>query len=369
MTAQVYYTDQRESLQGSMATKLAALWRAMDGDRAVPKGKLVAIKLHFGELGNAAYVHPTYVRAIVDLVRAAGGRPFLTDSSTIYKGSRSDAVNHLETAIRNGFVMSVVNAPVIIADGLRGGSTVTVPVPGTHCKEVEIGGEAAAADALIVITHFKGHEVTGFGGSIKNIGMGLAAKHGKLTMHSTLCPQVSAEDCVRCGVCAANCAHHAITVGKQKAEISVEKCVGCGQCIVVCPTGAIGLAWNGNPHDLQEKMAEYAMGTLYGKQGHALFFNFLQKISPDCDCYGFNDTPIVPDLGVMASRDCVAIDQACYDMVNKTEGNPLSRQPTPAGADKFKALFPHIDPTVQLAHGERIGLGTRRYELTQVGGR
>lgn len=368
MTAKVFYADQRESLRVPMAKKLAALWRAVDGDAAIAKGQLVAIKIHFGELGNAAYVHPTYVRAIVDLIRAAGGRPFLTDSSTIYKGSRSDAVNHLETAMRHGFTMGVVNAPVIIADGLRGGSTLRVPVPGRHFREVEIGAEAAAADALVVISHFKGHEVTGFGGCIKNIGMGLAAKHGKLTMHSTLCPQVSAEDCVRCGICAANCAHQAITVGKLKADIDGVKCVGCGQCIIACPTGAIGLAWNGNPSDLQEKMAEHALGTLHGKQGRTLFFNFLQRISPDCDCYGFNDTPIVPDLGVMAARDAVAIDQACYDMVNKAEGNPLSRKPAPAGADKFTALFPHLDPTVQLAHGEKIGLGTRRYELTQVEG-
>lgn len=366
MAAKVFFADQRESLQGNMAHKLATLWRALDGDAATGKGKLVAIKLHFGEQGNAAYVHPTYVRAIVDLVRAAGGRPFLTDSSTIYKGTRSDAVNHLETAIRNGFTTSVVNAPVVIADGLRGGSVATLPVAnGKHYREAGVGAEAAAADALVVITHFKGHEVTGFGGSIKNLGMGLAAKPYKLSMHSTMTPQVSAEDCVRCGICGAHCAHHAITVGKKQAEISAEKCVGCGQCLIACPTGAIGLAWNGDPSALQEKMAEIAQAVTAGKP--VLYFNFLLKVSPDCDCYGFNDTPVVPDLGVLASRDCVAVDQACYDMVNAAEGNPLSRRPVPAGADKFRALFPQIDATVQLRHGEQVGLGSRQYELVHAG--
>lgn len=363
--AKVYFANARQSLQENMGVKLRRLWDRVGGDRVVPRGKLVAVKLHFGELGNAAYLHPTYVRAVVDLIRAAGGRPFLTDANTIYHGSRSDAVGHLETAIRHGFDYSVVNAPLIIADGLKGTEVTSVPVPrGRHASAVELGAAAVAADALVVLTHFKGHEVTGFGGTLKNLGMGLASKKGKLAMHSTVAPKIHTEKCVACGQCVGNCRTRAVTIREQRAVIEPKLCTGCGQCIIACPEGAIGLEWNGDPAKLQEQIAEYAAGAVAGKP--AVYFNFVLRVSPDCDCYGFNDVPIVSDLGVLAATDPVAIDQAGYDLVTRAAGNPAGRCPAGAGEDKFRALFPEIDPTIQLAHAERLGLGTRQYELVEV---
>ncbi len=365
--ADVYFSDLRSTPRRSLLDKLGDLLdRAGLGSR-IRRGDLVAIKLHFGERGNTSFIRPVYVRRVVEAVKALGARPFLTDANTLYVGSRSDAVSHLETAIQNGFGYAGVGAPVIIADGLRGSTGIRVPVEGRHYREVSIAAEIAHADALIGLAHFKGHELSGFGGAIKNLGMGCATREGKLAQHSSVAPKVKRKRCVACSECVRWCAHGAITV-EEVALIDPGRCVGCGECILTCPQGAIQIQWTEGPESLQQKMAEYALGALRDKRDRSVFVNFVTQVSPACDCYGHNDAPIVADIGMLSSPDPVALDQASVDMVNASpgrEGTAL-RTNLGAGEDKFRGVYPQIDWAVQLSHAEALGLGTRQYRLTTI---
>ncbi len=333
-------------------------------DHARPKAA-TAIKLHLGERGNTSFIRPLFIQFIVDYLKAKGLKPFLTDANTLYSGSRSNSIDHLICANENGFQYGVVHAPVIIADGIYGNRSVVIETPGPRVKQAYIGEAIYDADALLCASHFKGHELTGFGGALKNMGMGCAAKAGKLVMHSDQNPQVSVERCVGCGVCVNFCGSDAITIKDKKARIDSKKCVGCASCIAVCPTHSINNSWNVGPVACMEKMAEYAsaaMSCVYPAIG---FVTFITNVSPVCDCYGFSGVPIVGDIGILASDDPVAIDQASYDLVNEAPWHPYygKRQ---EGIDKFKELANGIDPTVQLVHAEKLGLGTRKYELLEI---
>jgi uncharacterized Fe-S center protein len=334
----------------------------------VNPGELVAIKMHFGEKGGHAYIRPTFVRRIVDQVKKTGGKPFLTDSSTLYPGERKEAVSALNCAIENGFAYAVVNAPLIMSDGLRGHSARLVAVPGELLGEVDIGLEILEADALIVLSHFKCHELTGFGGAIKNLAMGCSSRQGKLEQHSTVAPAVSTKHCTTCGACLKACAHGAIDLGSGKAVIDAELCTGCGRCITVCEPQAIRIQWNEESALVMKKMAEYALGAVSGKDSQRLFVNFVTQVSPACDCYGHSDAAIVPDIGILASTDPVALDQACADLVNQARGLPDTAMQTghEPGCDKFRGVHPQIDWEIQLEHGEKVGLGQRVYELVKL---
>ncbi|MFZ5633241.1 MAG: DUF362 domain-containing protein [Bacillota bacterium] len=369
MSSKVFFTDMRATQKFNLIDKVGKLFAEAGLNEIISPGDLVAIKLHFGEKGNTGYIRPQFIRKIVDEVKKAGGKPFLTDANTLYKGSRSDAVNHLQTAIENGFDYAVVNAPLIIADGLSGKDYLSVPVNFKHCQEVKIGSAVVLADALIAVSHFKGHEAAGFGGAIKNVGMGCGSRSGKQIMHSDMLPRVKPEKCKACSRCHQWCPTGAIAVGELKMAVVDEKlCIGCGECTVTCPHGAIAVNWRNNQKDaLQEKMAEYAAGVLINKRGKAGFINFLNNISPDCDCFSFTDAPVVRDIGILASLDPVAIDQACIDLVNAERVLPGSKLEGKEDAkDKFGALYPDIDWSRQLAHGEEIGLGSREYELIKI---
>jgi ferredoxin len=204
----------------------------------------VAVKIHFGELGNSAFIRPIYIRTMLSAIKRTGAVPFLTDANTLYAGTRSDAPHHLTTAIQNGFAFAVVEAPLVIADGLRGKSEEALPVYGKHFESAFIGKEIVQADALISVAHFKGHELSGFGGAIKNVGMGCASRKGKLAMHSTVSPQISAEACIGCGECVDHCSQHALQLKASRAEIDDERCIGCGECILICANKAIEIAWD-----------------------------------------------------------------------------------------------------------------------------
>ncbi|MGB9613259.1 MAG: DUF362 domain-containing protein, partial [Candidatus Margulisiibacteriota bacterium] len=303
---------------------------------------------------------PERVKPIIKKIKDCGGIPFLTDSNTIYKGSRSDAVSHLQTAFDHGFTFGKIGAPVIIADGLQGHSYKKVEVNLKHFKEVYLSSIVLEIDVLIVISHFKGHELTGFGGAIKNVGMGLGCRAGKQQMHAEVRPQVKEENCTGCGCCVIHCPTNAIALTpSQKAWIDLNKCIGCAECIASCRYNALAVSWAGSSDSLQEKMVEYMAGVLKVLKGKVGYINFITDVSPNCDCYDFNDPPIVPDLGILASFDPVALDQACVDLVNKSSGRINA-------SDKFKALWPGVNWETQLIYAEQIGLGKRNYELTNL---
>ncbi len=363
----VYVSDLRTTPRHNLLDKVEALLDRAGIATRVRRGDLVAVKLHFGEPGNTSYLRPVFVRRVVEVLKRLGARPFLTDANTLYVGARSDAANHLEAAIHNGFDYAAVGAPLIIADGLRGNTAVRVPVAGIHCREVAIAAAVAHADALVGLAHFKGHELSGFGGALKNLGMGCAAREGKLDQHSTVAPKVKRKNCTACGECVRWCAAGAIAVA-EAAAIDPKRCVGCGECILACPEQAIQIQWNQGPETMQEKMAEYALGALHGKADRSLFLNFATQVSPACDCYGHNDAPIVADVGLLAGTDPVALDQASVDLVNAQPGLPGTALAAghEAGGDKFRGVYPKIDWSAQLRHAERIGLGSRTYERVDV---
>ncbi|MCJ7783749.1 MAG: DUF362 domain-containing protein, partial [Desulfobacterales bacterium] len=354
MTGSVFFSDLKVESGKTLFDKLDILL-----DRADLKGKirekdLVAIKLHFGEKGNTAYVRPIFLRRVVDRVKQYKGKPFLTDTNTLYTGARSEAVSHLNTAVENGFAESVVNAPVLIADGLRGNRAVKVRIDKPIFKTVSIAREIYMTDALITVTHFKGHELSGFGGALKNLGMGCASRKGKLSQHSTISPQVDGKACKGCETCLSWCAQEAISMRPPQsgvetkhsiALIDPKKCVGCGECILSCPSGAIQIQWNESIPIFQKKMVEHAYGAVQNKKGKVLYLNFLTQISPACDCYGYSDAPIVNDIGILSCEDPVAIDQASVDLVNGEAGNRASKlqKNWNPGEDKFRAVYPEVD--------------------------
>lgn len=372
MPSTVYMTDMTADWKKSVPQKVTDLFNRLSPCDFFSRNDLVAVKLHFGEAGNTAHIRPQYVRRVVDRLRSLQAKPFLTDTNTLYVGARTEAWTHLTTAFDNGFTREVTGAPLIIADGLRGNNTFEAPFGGRHVKSAYIAADIHNADGLVVLTHFKGHELTGFGGALKNVGMGCAARGGKLDQHSNIAPKVKKKKCVACGECVVWCRGGAITIRddakEPKAEISPERCIGCAECILACPQGAIQVQWNESIPVFMEKMVEYAAAVLEEKKGKALFMNFVMDVSPLCDCTPFSDRPFVPNLGILASHDPVAIDQAAVDLVNGAPGNPMSslRTAMSPGEDKFRALFPAIDWAHQLDYAEELGLGTRQYTLESL---
>ncbi|MGE5398298.1 MAG: DUF362 domain-containing protein [Chitinophagales bacterium] len=367
MSADVYYSGLRAGNRANLMDKLERLFHQAGLEETIDKNDLVAIKIHFGEPGNLAYIRPPYVRRMVDKIKSLKGRPFLTDTNTLYYGKRGNAVDHLESAVLNGFDYAVVGAPVVIGDGLQGLDFVKVKINGEHFKQVDVASAIYHADAMLVMTHFKCHEMTGAGGNLKNVGMGCASRNGKQQMHSDVLPRVNEEICKGCKKCSDWCPASALKVVKKKALMDEKKCLGCGECVVMCPHNAIGISWRTTPRAMQEKMAEYTMGVLTNKKGKTGYITFVTDISPECDCYGFNDKPIVQDIGILAGKDPVAIDQACIDLVNRAQpaqGSVIEN--LEQGKDKFEAVHPGIHWHYQLEHAEKLGLGSRQYNLVEV---
>ncbi len=366
--SKVFFSDMRTGHKENLFDKIAKLLAMAGLAKVVTAGDLTAIKIHFGEKGNHTYLRPVFARRVVEEIKKLGALPFLTDSSTLYPGQRKEAVSALICAIENGFGYDCVGAPLVISDGLRGVTETAVAVAGEMLREAYIGTEIVEADSIVTMTHFKCHELTGFGGAIKNIGMGCASRKGKMVQHSTVAPVVAQKNCTGCGICPRSCAHDAITINGGKATIDPQKCAGCSRCITVCPVKAINIQWNEAADQVMRKMAEYAKGALTGKEGKAIYISFITQVSPACDCYGHSDAPIVNDIGICASMDPVAIDQACADLVNGARGNEGSALQTghEPGGDKFRGCWPDIPWEVQLEHAEKVGLGSRVYELVRV---
>lgn len=365
--SKVYFTNMRTSFNENLPQKLARLIKtagigSIDFDK-----KYAAIKIHFGEPGNLAYLRPNYAKVVADTVRYLGGKPFLTDCNTLYVGGRKNALDHMDAAYENGFTPFSTNCHVIIADGLKGTDEVLIPVEnGEYVKEAKIGRAIMDADILITLNHFKGHEATGFGGALKNIGMGCGSRAGKMEMHSAGKPYINQDACVGCGRCIKICAHDAPVITDKKACIQQEKCVGCGRCIGVCPMDAVRAAEDESYDILNKKIAEYSWAVLHDRPHFHI--SLVVDVSPYCDCHGENDVPIVPDVGMFASFDPVALDMACADAVNK--------QPVMAGSllaershehhDHFTDVTPETNWHVAIEHGEKMGLGTSSYELIEI---
>lgn len=375
MSTKVYFTDMHVGMGDSLLNKFERLISAAGIDEIDFEDKFVAVKLHFGEYGNMAFLRHQYAKVLCDHIKARGGKPFLTDCNTLYVGYRNNALNHLDAAYMNGYNPLATGVHTIIADGLRGTDERAIPVEGgEYVKEAKIGAAIAEADVIISLPHFKGHVGAGFGGAIKNIGMGAGSKKGKMEMHSSGTPRILKKNCIGCGMCVKNCANDGVHVIDKLAVIDEEKCLGCGFCIAYCPKGAIATKWDEAKPVMNRKIAEYTKAVLAGKP--SFHISLLVDVSPDCDCEGGNDIPIIPDVGMFASFDPVAIDQACVDAANKqpvisgSEADKCQCHDHDHGRegsrDVFKVMHPDTDWEAGLIHGEKLGIGTRDYQLVEV---
>ena len=366
MASKVYFTDFRATPRENLPQKLARLVKSAGMLDIDFEKKYTAIKIHFGEPGNLAYLRPNYSKVIVDLIKEQGGRVFLTDCNTLYVGRRKNGLDHMDAAYENGYNPFATGCHVVIADGIKGTDDVLVPIDGDFVKEAKIGRAVMDADIVISLNHFKGHEATGFGGALKNLGMGCGSRAGKMEMHSAGKPYVKEKKCIGCGQCQKICAHSAITITDKKASIDHNKCVGCGRCIGICPMDAVKPAEDESNDILNCKIAEYAHAVL--KDRPNFHISLVCDVSPCCDCHGENDAPIVPNVGMFASFDPVALDIACADAVNKQpvlSGSVLSEQPH-VHHDHFKNTHPETNWMTGIDHAVKLGMGSKEYELIEI---
>mgnify|MGYP004591895469 FL=1 len=369
MASKVYFADLRADYHENLQQKLTRLMKTAGMGDIDFSEKYVAIKMHFGEPGNLAFLRPNWAKTVADFVKERGGKPFLTDCNTLYVGGRKNALDHLDSAMLNGFSPMTTGCQILIADGLKGNDEGEVPVAGgEYVKNAKIGRAVMDADVFISLTHFKGHEEAGFGGCLKNIGMGCGSRAGKMEQHNAGKPHVAEKLCIGCGQCRKICAHGAPIIENRKAHIDHDKCVGCGRCIAVCPKNAVQINWDETTTNLNRKIAEYTKAVVDGRP--CFHISLVIDVSPNCDCRSENDMPIVPNVGMFASFDPVALDMACVDAVNAQ--TPLRGSAADEGAghvhehDHFQRIHPDTDWHSCLEHGEKIGIGTREYELVKI---
>ncbi len=373
--AKVYFTDFRTVAFGDgLPAKLKKLMHKAGIGEIDMDGKFVAIKLHFGELGNISYLRPNYAKAVADVVKELGGKPFLTDCNTMYPGSRKNALEHLYCAWENGFTPLTVGCPILIGDGLKGTDDVAVPVEGgEYVKEAKIGRAVMDADVFISLSHFKGHESTGFGGAIKNIGMGCGSRAGKTEQHSNGKPSIDASLCRGCRRCRRECANDGLVFNAETGKMTVDltHCVGCGRCLGACNFDAIQFTEDNAVEVLNYRMAEYAKAVVDGRPHFHI--SLVVDVSPYCDCHSENDAPILPNIGMFASFDPLALDQACVDaclaatpLPNSKLTDNMARADFVDYGDHFRNTTPKSEWKACLAHAEKIGLGTREYELVRI---
>lgn len=393
MGSQVCFADMHAKAGDSILAKFERLIEKAGIDQIDFKDKFVAVKVHFGEVGNMAFLRHQYAKVLCDHIKARGGKPFLTDCNTLYVGYRNNALNHLDAAFINGYNPLSTGVHTIIADGLRGTDEREIPVVGgEYVKEAKIGAAVAEADIIVSLTHFKGHVNAGFGGALKNIGMGCGSKKGKMEMHSSGTPRIDGGKCIGCGMCVDHCANDGVHVVDGTAVIDEGHCVGCGYCIAYCPAGAIMTKWDEAKPVMNKKIAEYTKAVLDGKP--SFHVSLVLDVSPDCDCERHNDVPVIPNVGMFASFDPVALDQACVDAANKqpviqgSKADPQVKEASASdhmdgaraipeqaysehaagddGHDVFRMVHPDADWAAGLDHAVKLGIGTREYELVVV---
>ncbi len=355
MKSKVYFiathpSEAVESINGKLDRLLTA---SKVLDCIGPKSR-AAIKVHFGEEGNANFVRPEHVRVVCDAVLRKGAAAFLSDANTLYRGRRMNSPDHLMLAQEHGFTKESTGIEIIIPDDTKKEETSDIPIDQKLIKTAKIARLFADADALIAVSHFKGHMLSGFGGAVKNIAMGCATREGKLAQHCDISPAANEGQCTGCGECLKICPANAIQIENGKSRINKSLCVGCASCIGVCPTSAMFVDMEAGGM-MQEKMAEYAFAVLRGKESKSVFINFAVKISKECDCWGLENPMIAPDVGILASNDPVAIDKASSDLVVKACGN-----------DIFKSTHPREDGLIQLRYAEKLGVGVLDYQLVEI---
>ncbi|HEX2957969.1 MAG TPA: DUF362 domain-containing protein [Chitinispirillaceae bacterium] len=355
MNSKVYFTPVKESDSvevikeklSSLINKHAVFESGM-GDL-----KKVVIKIHFGEEGNTGYLRPEIVAVVCGKITSQGGEVIISDSNTLYRGKRMNSNDHLALAYEHGFRKEITGGTTVIADETSD-NVATIPINLQFIKDAKIPKLYIGTDLFISMAHFKGHLAAEFGGTLKNIGMGCATREGKMAQHSDLEPKINAYRCIGCGTCVDKCQVHALSLVQGKAKINAAKCTGCAGCIAVCPAEAIDVNWGSGAARMQEKMVEYAFAVLKNVP-RSLHINFATKITAECDCIAKDDPRITDDIGIFISEDPVALDQACFDAVIKQ-----------AGKDLFKEYHPHCDGNRQLMYAERLGLGSRKYEVIVV---
>ncbi|MDO9576286.1 MAG: DUF362 domain-containing protein [Candidatus Cloacimonadales bacterium] len=319
-----------------------------------PRDK-VAIKMHIGDVNNVTHIAPELVALVVQEVKKQNALPYLTETSTLYSGPRSNAITHLQLAQEHGFTFEAVGAPFIMADGLFGNAEIEVPINGILFDKVNIARDAVLTDVLIALSHPTGHMLSGIGACLKNLGMGLSSRKGKMLQHSSIKPYINADQCTLCGQCLKWCPVQCIIEQNGKAFIQQEICIGCGECLTLCKFSAVKFNWGIGSEDFQKSIAEYALGAIQNKRGKSLFINVLTDMTKECDCLSIKQTPVIDDIGILASTDPVAIDQATLDLTRQRNNKDLGR-----------IAYPALDPNIQLDHAEKIGLGNRKYELVEI---
>jgi len=356
MKSKVYFIDFHTTFQRSISDKIGDAVSQAGFEDTFREHDKVAVKLHFGAETNFGVINPRYVRYFVDRILALNAKPFLTDTNTLYAGNRVNSVDHTNLAIRHGYAQSVVNAPVIIADGLVGQSEEVVKIDTKETKEAYIGSDIHHADAILALSHMTGHEAAGFGAAIKNIGMGCASRKGKLAMHSTSRPSVNYDRCTGCARCVKWCQVNAISIQDDgRAHIDEELCTGCSMCISVCPFNAIRINWNTSSEFLNTKITEYAHAVTSHKKNKIFYVTFLNNITRLCDCVNIHGEHLVPDIGILFSKDIVAIGRASIDLINKQAGKNL-----------FRELYPDIQWENIFSYAEKLGMGSSDYELVKI---
>ncbi|SMC99095.1 DUF362 domain-containing protein [Sporomusa malonica] len=356
MTTNVYFIPVADGLTTSEQAKaMAKIFEASGAAQAISSNDFVAIKVHVGERKNTTHVKPEVIKELVQKAKAMGGQPFLTETSTLYKGERENAVKHILHAHNHGFSIENVGAPFIMADGLAGNTEHEVIVDGELHKSVKVAREILNADSLLVVSHPTGHPAAGLGACIKNMGMGLASRMGKMRQHSAMLPEVRDKACQFCQKCIKWCPQDAIVEQGGKAFIVTEKCIGCGECLAVCRFDAVKYDWNAESGFMQRSMAEHAYGTVIGKPGKCFYFNVLIDMTKDCDCFSVKQSKLIPDIGILASSDPVAIDKATVDLTAKAHGKSLAEM-----------SYAEHDAMIQIGHAAKIGMGSLEYKLITI---
>lgn len=369
MPSEVFLWELRSSFKAPPETRIKKLLKSAGLSQAATNGDLVAVKIHFGERGNTGYINPQSLRPMIALLRKMGAKPFLTDTCTLYAGQRGDAVAHTLLAADHGFDPNIIGAPSIMGDGLRGEQEITVACQGKYLDHAHIAATIDAADAMLVVSHFKGHAAAGIGGALKNIAMGCASRRGKMLQHNIALPVLHPKHCAGCGLCVRLCGSGALSLDEEKKiTLDASRCVRCGACFHVCDTKAITIDWKQSGTEFTMRMMEHAAAFLKRREKPVLFVNVIRDVTPECDCVAYSDAPICPDIGLAASLDPVALDKACLDLVNAAQPMHPSKLPEDIrpGQNKFKAVHKHVPDHYGLEHAQSLGLGSLEYKLKKI---